>query len=199
MGHTVVGSDLSGAAIERARKEALRRSVSIEFHVSDMTSLAEVTTGEFDAVVALDNTLPHLSARQLRQAVAAIAAKLRPDELLMASIRDYDTIILKRPAVQEPGFYGTEGNRRIVHQVWDWTSGDRYVLHLYITAEGGEGWETHHFVAEYRCLMRDELERVLRECGFTGVRWLMPEESGFYQPMVLARLGKGGRGKTHAL
>jgi hypothetical protein len=29
---------------------------------------------------------------------------------------------------------------------------------------------------------------VLRDAGFNEIRWLMPAESGFFQPLVLARL-----------
>jgi glycine/sarcosine N-methyltransferase len=188
MGHRVVASDLSRAEVKRAQQEALRRSLNISFYVSDMTSLLEVAESEFDVVVAMDNALPHLNVAQLGQAACAIASKLKPKGLFLASIRDYDKLILQRPTIQEPAFYGTHENRRIVHQVWDWIDDARYVVHLYITANSGQGWKTHHFVSEYRCLLREELSDVLRNAGFEVVHWLMPSDSGFYQPMVLARL-----------
>jgi SAM-dependent methyltransferase len=188
MGHRVVASDLSRAEVKRAQQEALCRSLEISFYVSDMTSLLEVDESEFDVVVAMDNALPHLNVAQLEQAARAIASKLKPKGLFLASIRDYDKLILQRPTIQEPTFYGAHGNRRIVHQIWDWIDGVRYVVHLYITAEAGREWKAHHFVSEYRCLLREELSAVLRNAGFEGVHWLMPPESGFYQPMVLARL-----------
>lgn len=188
MGHHVVASDLSRAAIKRAQQEALCRSLNISFYVSDMTSLLEVVDSEFDVVVAIDNALPHLNIAQLGQAASAIASKLKPKGLFLASIRDYDKLVIQRPTIQEPAFYGTDGTRRIVHQIWDWIDDARYAVHLYITTKSGEGWETHHFVSEYRCLLREELSDVLRNAGFEAVHWLMPSESGFYQPVVLARL-----------
>jgi hypothetical protein len=42
-------------------------------------------------------------------------------------------------------------------------------------------------ISEYRCLQRGELSRALATAGLEGIRWLMPGESGFYQPLVLAR------------
>ena len=36
------------------------------------------------------------------------------------------------------------------------------------------------------CLLRAELSSALHDAGFGAVRWLMPAESGFYQPLVLA-------------
>jgi len=193
MGYQVVASDFSSKAVERARSEARRRSLDIQFRVSDMTSLLEVPESGFDAVTAIDNALPHLSATQLAQAVSAIASKLRPNGVFIASIRDYDKIIMEKPTSQEPAFYGSLASRRIVHQIWDWIEDDRYVLHLYITAQTGQRWETHHFVSEYRCLLRGELSSLLVDSGFSDVRWLMPAESGFYQPLVLARLSTHDR------
>jgi SAM-dependent methyltransferase len=188
MGHRVFASDISPAAIDRARREARSRSLNISFCVSDMTSLREITENGFDAVVAMDNALPHLSLAQLGQASGAIASKLKKNGLFMASIRDYDALLLQKPAIQQPAFYGAPGNRRIVHQVWDWIEDNRYIVHLYITIHSGARWETHHFVSEYRCLLREELTTLLRQVGFGEVQWLMPPESGFYQPIVLTRL-----------
>jgi 2-polyprenyl-3-methyl-5-hydroxy-6-metoxy-1,4-benzoquinol methylase len=186
-GHQVTASDLSRAEVNRAKHEAERLALDISFHISDMTCLAEITDCDFDVVAALDNALPHLTAKQLRSAVRAAGSKLKPNGLFLASIRDYDTLVLERPASQESAFYGGEGDRRIIHQVWDWVDAAKYVLHLYITKQSGQAWTTHHFVSEYRCLLRDELSAVLQSNGFREVRWLMPVESGFYQPLVLAR------------
>jgi glycine/sarcosine N-methyltransferase len=186
-GHQVVGSDLSPAAVARAKREAEKRGLRISFHVSNMTSLAEIPESDFDVVAALDNALPHLSAEQVRAAVRAMGSKLKTGGMLIASIRDYDTLIEKRPTIQEPAFYGNAVRRRIVHQVWDWIAHDRYTLHLYMTSQTEEGWKAHHFVSEYRCLLRAELTQALESAGFNQIRWLMRNESGFYQPIVVAK------------
>jgi glycine/sarcosine N-methyltransferase len=186
-GHKVTGSDVSEAAVMRARHEAKIRGVEISFVVSDMTRMSEVVEGDFDVVAAMDNALPHLSNEQVRHALRAIGSKLARDGRLIASIRDYDELIIQRPTVQQPAFYGGPGERRIVHQVWDWIDGARYVVHLYITEESNGAWTTHRFVSEYRCILREELSNELESAGFNDVRWVMPDESGYYQPIVLAR------------
>jgi SAM-dependent methyltransferase len=188
-GHHVVASDLSRAAIGRAKYEAARHELDIAFYVSDMTRLAEIEDRDFDVVAAMDNALPHMSAMQIELAVRAIRSKLKPDGLFIASIRDYDQIVPQRPLIQGPSFYGDHASRRIVHQVWDWLDESRYVLHLYITTRDAHGWTSHHFVSEYRCVRRSELSRALAANGFKNVRWLMPGESGFYQPVVIGRRG----------
>jgi hypothetical protein len=34
--------------------------------------------------------------------------------------------------------------------------------------------------------VRDELSRAARQAGFQHLQWLMPSETGFYQPIFLA-------------
>jgi glycine/sarcosine N-methyltransferase len=187
LGHHVVASDLSPAEVRRAEKEARMRALDIVFYVSDMTALKEVPDTRFDVVAALDNALPHLTPGQLTQAIKAMASKLNSGGLFLASIRDYDLFLQQRPSVLQPAFFGSQGTRRIVHQVWDWIDAARYTLHLYITLEADHEWKTHHFISEYRCLKRQELSDVLQLTGFHEPVWVMPAETGYYQPLVLAR------------
>lgn len=186
-GHCVSAYDLSPDAVARAKHEAEDRGLQISFDVFDMRSLPGIGNGNFDVVAALDNALPHLSPEDVQRAVSEMAAKLKPGGLFLASIRDYDSLIVQRPAMQKPAFYGSNGQRRIVHQVWDWIDGERYVLHLFLTVETGAAWISHHFVSEYRCVLRSELTHAAEAAGLSEIAWRMPPESGFYQPIVTAR------------
>lgn len=189
-GHSVVGVDLSEASISRAKREAQQRGLSIQFSVGDMRDLSPLAESEFDLVLAVDNALPHLLDEQdLARAIEQIAGKLRPGGLFVATIRDYDQIIEQHPAAPPPAFFRDGAYRRIYHQVWDWTSDRQYILHLYITQETSEGWRCRHFVSAYRAVLRQELTAILQQTGFSEPRWMMPADSGFYQPMVLARRG----------
>ncbi len=187
-GHSVTGTDLSAAAVARARREASQRGLSLDFGVADMRDLSAVAGSGFDVVLAADNALPHMvSDCDLQQAARSIACKLKPGGLFVASIRDYDQAVLQRPAIQGPAFFTDGGLRRIVHQVWDWTEAREYTLHLYITRETEAGWECSHYTSRYRALLRSELAGILSSAGFGDIRWLMPEESRYYQPIALAR------------
>ena len=187
MGFQVSGCDVSPAAVARARLEASQRSLDIQFSVANMLDLTSLGDAHFDAVICMDNALPHLeSAEQLIQAAEQIRARLRPGGCLMASIRDYDRLMEERPVVQGPSFYSDQGHRRIVFQVWDWVDDRRYHFHLYITRELAKGWHTFHTSALYRALPRDEVTAALSQARFKNARWLFEAESGFYQPIVLA-------------
>ena len=187
LGFRVTGCDVSVGAIERARQEASRRGLELRLSVANMLDLAGLEDSGFDAVICIDNALPHLeNDEQLIQAATQIRKKLRPNGLFMASIRDYDHLIKERPVVQVPSFYSDQGHRRIVFQIWDWLDERRYIFHLYITREIANEWKTFHTDATYRVVLRDELTATLRQTGFINARWLLPAESGFYQPVILA-------------
>jgi SAM-dependent methyltransferase len=190
-GHALVGVDLSEGAIGRARREARQRNLSIQYQVADMRDLSSLEASEFDLVIAADNALPHLlNEADLARAVQQIAGKLRPGGMFLASIRDYDRIVEQRPAAPPPAFFQVGVHRRIYHQVWDWTGDRQYIVHLYITQETGAGWTCRHFVSVCRALLREELTRILHQAGFVELSWLMPVDSGFYQPLVLARYAR---------
>jgi|SRR5579862_256763 len=190
LGFHVTGTDVSSGAIERARVEASERGLNLALYVVDIRQLSALPETGFDAIVCMDNALPHLpSDEQIAEAAAQVREKLRPAGVFVASIRDYDRLITERPAVQGPVFYSDSGRRRIVFQLWDWTDERRYAFHVYITRDTAAGWQTHHGVSSYRAVLRDELTRIFEGAGFVKVRWLLPAESGFYQPIVVCVAG----------
>jgi glycine/sarcosine N-methyltransferase len=168
--------------------EAAKRRLNVQLFVADMLDLTKIPDGDFDAVVCMDNALPHLESDEgLLQAAIQIRCKLRAGATFMGSIRDYDSLVQERPVVQGPDFYSDQESRRIVHQVWDWSDERRYAFHLYITREVQGAWQSQHYVSTYRAVLREEFSRILQAAGFVGCRWILTAESGFYQPIVLAK------------
>lgn len=187
-GHDVTACDISSRAVERARAEAARRETALRLQVADMRDLSRLPAKAFDAVICFDNALPHFDTDdELTQAVRQIRYRLRPGGIFAASIRDYDRLVEDRPVVQGPAFLSDGGRRRIVHQVWDWLDGRRYTFHIYITRETANGWDAQHYASSYRAVLRAELSAIVAGAEFTDVCWRLPEESGFYQPVLLAR------------
>ncbi len=186
LGYRVRGSDLSAGAVRRARAEAATRELSVPFYVADIRHLDELPLGGFDAVISMDNALAHLlSDSDLAEAARQMRAKLRPRGTLLASIRDYDQLVRDRPTVEGPAFYSDSDQRRIILQVWDWADDRRYTFHLYITREAPSGWSNFHGASVCRAVLREDITAILASSGFANIRWLFPNESGFYQPVVI--------------
>jgi len=186
-GFQVTGCDLSPGAIQRARSEASKRGLSIPFSVANMVQLSAIPDSSFDAVICMDNSLPHLETDELLlQAAQQAYGKLRPGGCFIGSIRDYDQLVVERPKIQGPSLYSDSGRRRIVFQIWDWADERRYRFHLYITRSIESEWQTLHCTSTYRAILRCELGQILEQAGFTNVRWLSPSDSGFYQPIFVS-------------
>jgi len=187
LGYSVEGSDPSVVSIDRARREATTRGVKVEFRVDDMRSLSTAPINSYDAVIAMDNAVPHLeSDADIDKALAAMRGRLRSGGIILISLRDYGPLIARRAPSTPPSLYLDGKFRRIVHQVWDWQDDRRYVVHLFITAEKLDGWQTRHFVGHYRAIAPNEVAALALCAGFHDVRVLAPDETGYYQPMIRA-------------
>lgn len=189
LGYGVRGTDVSREAIKRAKREADSFGVSINFDVTDLLTLNRQVSGFFDVVISFDNSLPHLlSDNDLEVAAYNIRSKLMPNGIFLASIRDYDEILKKRPKSTMPQVFDDPDSKRIVFQVWDWREDERnYLLHLFILREIHGDWKASRYSGQYRALRRQELTEILSRAGFSNIRWLMPNETGYYQPIVISR------------
>ena len=187
LGFSVEGSDSSPASVDRARREASARGLKAEFRVDDMRSLSTAPINSYDAVIAMDNAVPHLeSDEDIKKALVAMRARLRSGGLVLVSLRDYGPLIAQHSSSTPPSLYRDGKFRRFVHQVWDWQDDRRYVVHLFITTEQLDGWRTRHFVGHYRAIPPNDVAALALHAGFDDVRVLAPEETGYYQPMIRA-------------
>ncbi|MBE6969446.1 MAG: class I SAM-dependent methyltransferase [Ruminococcaceae bacterium] len=186
LGYDVTASDISLGELAEAKERAEKNHVHIRFEQADFRALKECFPEPFDIVIAMDNALPHmLSADDLASAVESIAGQLAPGGLFVASIRDYDALLADKPPYSPPYIHKTEKGQRVSFQTWHW-NGDHYRLVQYII-DDGESLQVGKFECEYRATRREELTRLLNACGCSSVVWKFPEESGFYQPIVVAK------------
>lgn len=188
-GYNLTGTDISQNAVARAITGAQKAGVNIKFGVADMRSLISQVEGAFDVVISCDNSLPHIIADdELLAAVQNMWAKLAGPGFLLISIRDYDKIITEKPVTTTPRIIDDQMGRRIIFQVWDWAMEGRvYDLNHFIIQEDKGIWHTNCQKTTYRALLKNELLSILVKVGFVEVEWLEPEESGYYQPIVIAR------------
>jgi SAM-dependent methyltransferase len=194
-GFAVTATDISPAAVERCAQEASARGLDVATGVADLRTLDIGGLRGFDAAVSFDNALPHLLGdADLAAACAALRRVLRPGGVLLASIRDYDEILRERPSGDPPRRLVTGDAERIVFQVWDWLSDDRYDVRHFIMTRGSAGWSVSERTTTYRALTRAALSGALRRAGFEDVTWRMPAATGFYQPIVTARTASAGSG-----
>jgi SAM-dependent methyltransferase len=189
LGRPLTGTDSSCRAVRRARETARRRSLSILLAAADLRALP-FPDGTFAAVVCADNSLPHLvDPSDLAAGLAEIARVLRPGGTLVASTRDYDADRHVRPGSAAPSVRTTPTGRVITFQLWHWhDDGERYDLeHFQLEESGHADWRVHRRTTTYWALTREQLNRASSTAGFTSSDWYDPEQTGFFQPVLVAK------------
>ena len=186
MGYHVIGSDISDVELVEAKERAKKNQVNVRFKYADFRALSYTFAQRFDIVIAMDNALPHmLTGQDLATAIRSIVNQLKAGGMFVASIRDYDALLKDKPPYAPPYIHKTEKGQRVSFQTWKW-EGDNYRLIQYIV-EDEDTLQVSKFECEYRATRREELTSLLTENGCSEVMWMFPEETGFYQPIVVAK------------
>lgn len=188
-GHRVHATDLSPVSVAQAREEAAGFGVTLTFGVADFRKLGDSVSDSFDAVVSCDNSFAHcISDDDLAVALASIRSRLKPDGILLISIRDYDALVAGKPVFNSEHVQDRPDGRRVVFQVWDWADDRRsYRLGQFLLRERDGGYEVRHFETGLRALQRREILSAAEGAGYDDIRWHDPEETGYYQPVLTAR------------
>ena len=186
LGYAVTASDISAGELAEARQRAAENSVKIRFERADFCALSDSFSEQFDIVIAMDNALPHMLTNEaLKSAVMSIIDRVKSGGIFVASIRDYDTLLENKPPYSPPYIHKTEKGQRVSFQTWIW-HGDNYELTQYMI-DDGENLQIGKCVCEYRAVRREELTNLLLSGGCSKVIWKYPEETQFYQPIVIAK------------
>lgn len=186
IGYDITASDISEGELEEAKERAKQNHVQIQFLKADFCALSETFAERFDIVIAMDNALPHMLTRSdLESAIKSIVGQLTAGGMFVASIRDYDALLMDKPPYSPPYIHQTIKGQRVSFQTWTWTN-DNYKLVQYII-DDEDTLNISKFECEYRATRRAEMTDLLLENGCSEVLWMFPEETGFYQPIVVAK------------
>lgn len=185
LGYNVTASDISSGELTEAKARAKKNNVKIRFENADFCYLSKTFSEKFDIIIAMDNALPHmLSGEDLERAVKSITNQIKQNGIFVGSIRDYDALLKDKPPYSPPYIHKTDNGQRVSFQTWEWNK-DRYKLVQYII-DDNKSLEISKFECEYRATGREELTNLFVNNGCKKVLWLFPEETGFYQPIIIA-------------
>lgn len=184
-GYRLTASDISPGAIAQFKLELSRRALQAIAHVDDLRTLSCTSSESMAAVIACDNSIPHLlSDTELLQAFRSCYRCLRPGGLAVFSVRDYAAIERINPDVRPYGLRYEAGSRFLAVQVWEWDD-DQYDLRVYLTSESPEGLcKTQVLRSRYYAVSIDRLLVLLAEAGFVCTQ---RRDDVLFQPVLLAR------------
>jgi glycine/sarcosine N-methyltransferase len=171
-GYEPTGCDASPAMVERARENAARVRVRVPFEVADFHNLAGFP-GQFDAVLCLGNSLPHLlSQKDLEEAVRQMRGRLRSGGILILQNLNYDMRLEKKPR-----FFSADGSSETL--VWRFADygPDFITFHtalfrrtLETGAEKKVSWTVQVNSTLQRPLRERDLDEALPRAGFENIR-----------------------------
>jgi SAM-dependent methyltransferase len=184
LGYRVSGSDLSPLAVERARAEAVKRELAIEFSVADVRNLAQHHGRTFDAVIACDNAIPHLLCDEdILAAFEQLYQCTSPGGACLITVRDYAAEDRPSSPVPRQPIVHTDGDlRRILFQVWAFED-SQYRLDLYIVEDHPEREPVVQVMrTRYYAVGTATLKELMLRAGFVNIS---RSDEPFFQPVIL--------------
>lgn len=165
LGCKVVGSDISEAMLAKAKQNLTSCGITAALTRADFRDLGKHFSEQFDAVVCLSTSLPHLpDEEQVLEMLKNTRRVLRTDGLLVLSQGFTDKMIRERPsfvpAINKPDFsriFAMEyGEKTLTFNVLDLT-------------HTKDLQETKQYRFEYQILLGDSYQRLLAQAGYHDV------------------------------
>jgi len=183
LGYAVTASDLSPEAIERARREAEARGLSVAFSVADMRKAHDHHGKEYDLVLSADNSVPHLlTDGEILDAFRQFFMCTRPGGGCIVTVRDYQKEDLSRQQVKPYGIREENEVRWLGWQVWD-PHPPTYDFTMYFVEDrGGPECRTHVMRSQYYAIGIPRLLELMTEAGYSDVKRM---DGRFFQPMIV--------------
>ena len=170
--YLVAGSDLSSGMIERAQANAISANVVVQLEIAGFGTLANTFgKGNFDALLCLGNSLPHLlTPIALASALADFAVCLQPGGLLLIQNRNFDSVMTHHERWMEPQSH-QEGNAEWIFQRFYDFDPDGLLTFNIVTLkrEGLGSWDQRIITSRLRPLLHSELTTALSSAGFGAI------------------------------
>lgn len=182
-GYALTASDLSTGAVARARREAQRRDLMIDFSVADMRRACEHHASGFDTVLCVDNALAHLlSDEEILLALRQFHACLRPGGLCVLSVRDYAAMERGGTRFKPYGVRCEGMAKHLLFQVWEWRE-PLYDLSLYVVHDAlGQACRTEVIRSTCYAIGVDHLMGLMARAGFVH---LERRDDVLFQPVIV--------------
>jgi SAM-dependent methyltransferase len=166
-GYEVVGADPSAGMIERARANAQTAGVDASFETAGFGALHEHVGGDFDAVLCLGNSLPHvLTPSELAETLEDFAASLLPGGLVLIQNRNFDRVLEQGERWMEPQAYREDEAEWLFARFYDFEAADRLTFNVVTLRREEDGWEQRISSTQLWPLRQQELVPAVEAAGF---------------------------------
>ena len=165
-GHRVTSFDISPKMIEQTKLNASKYNVNIFSHVHSFQTIPEKFSGKFNYVISVGNTVAHINARQLKEAIKIIYRLLLPGGKIFLHILNYEMIRKQNKKINNIA------NRKgkIIIRFYDFRKDDLDFNILSFPQNSPKEFKlvtTKHYPHT-----KNEIEAYLKAMGFTKIKFM---------------------------
>lgn len=169
-GYESMGADVSAAMIERARANAHAAGVATPFVAAGFGELLEKAGGQFDALLCLGNSLPHLlTPADLHTTLQDFAACLHPGGLLLIQNRNFDAVLARQERWMAPQSHREGDVEWLFLRFYDFSDARLTFNLVTLRRQGAGDWEQRVTATPLWPLRQEELTIALAAAGFTAI------------------------------
>ncbi|MEL7645373.1 MAG: class I SAM-dependent methyltransferase [Anaerolineaceae bacterium] len=174
LGYQVTGTDLFPQMVSLANTNALAADVNIRFKTAGFGSIAPAFPGEqFDAVLCLGNSLPHVnSLGDLQRALEDFAAIMSPGALLLLQQRNFDAVLRAKNRFMDPQTQISGEQEWVFFRFYDFEPNGKIQFSvLSLTRKSGGAWESSLNSTLLLPILSADLQSALELAGFEELQF----------------------------
>lgn len=171
-GYKAVGADISAGMVERAKANAGAAGMNTPFFKAGFGYLAQNVGKDFDAVLCLGNSLPHvLSEAELREALVDFASVLSPGGLLLVQNGNFDAVLAGNNRWMEPQSFSEDGKEWLFIRFYDFNQDATLTFNMItLFKDGARGkWVQSIQATKLQPLRYSGLVQMVEETGFSKI------------------------------
>ncbi|MBE0687681.1 MAG: class I SAM-dependent methyltransferase [Anaerolineaceae bacterium] len=172
-GHRVSASDLFPEMIKKSQQNAHSAGVQVRFKTAGLGEMVQsFGQNQFDLLLCLGNSLPHLTSEQeLMASLQDFASTLHPGGMLFIQNRNFDVAMQRQERWMEPQTYQSDGHEWIFQRFYDFLP-DGLIRFNIVTLQRKADSDWHSAVNStlLRPQISSELEHQLVQVGFKDIQ-----------------------------
>jgi glycine/sarcosine N-methyltransferase len=167
-GCEVTGIDASPELLKVARKNNSDSENAPTFIDGDFSNFSEKVDGEFDAIICLGNTLPHVESKdEMKELLERIIARLKPGGVFVFQNRNYDKLLEKKERFQFPTSCKVADNEQLFFRFNDF-EGDKVRFNVVHFTRVGESWIHEVSSVMLSPWKQNDLSVMMKDIGFVA-------------------------------